>query len=202
MSLWSNDHVVLINLICSLLIHSLGHTGCRGRVNSAPDLTFSPLPNLPSGAPSNCPVLRTQVKRGGVWTQTKQSVFWPISTKKTEAGKLHSGIFLKELKLTFQGAGHSLPGMTQYQGKVWCPPFYSSILPRGMRTKHPRLQTECWACKRGRGIWARHLAAVGQGHLALSGHSHTETSFGVYTPNPIWLSHMRCLSVGIEALSF
>lgn len=118
-----------LTLSVALLIHSLGHTGCRGRVNTAPDFTFSPLLNLPSGAPSNCPAARTQVKSGGVWTQTKQSVFWPISTKKREAGKLHSEIFLKEAKQTLKGTGHILPGMTQHWRKVWhhpltCPWFF------------------------------------------------------------------------------
>lgn len=129
-----------LTLSVALLIHSLGHTGCRGRVNTAPDFTFSPLLNLPSGAPSNCPAARTQVKSGGVWTQTKQSVFWPISTKKREAGKLHSEIFLKEAKQTLKGTGHILPGMTQHWRKVWHPPQHalgSSILPTDMRNQAP-----------------------------------------------------------------
>ena len=89
---------MLINLICVLLIHPLGHTDCRGRVNIAPDLTFSPLPNLPSGTPSNCPAPRTQGKRGRVETQTKQGVFPPVSSQGRAADRLHSGVFLKEGK--------------------------------------------------------------------------------------------------------
>ena len=91
---------MLINLICTLLIHPLGHTDCRGRVNIAPDLTFSPLPNLPLGTPSNCPAPKAQVKRGRVETQTKQVIFPPLSSQRREADRLHAGVFLKEGKLT------------------------------------------------------------------------------------------------------
>ena len=100
---------MLINLICTLLIHPLGHTDCRGRVNIAPDLTFSPLPNLPSGTPSNCPALRTQMKCGRVETQTKQEVFPPVSSQGRAADRLHSGVFLKEGKLTLTSVSASPP---------------------------------------------------------------------------------------------
>lgn len=93
-------HVVLINLICSLLIHSLGHTGCRGRVNTAQTLPFHLflifLPGLLATVLPQEPKVISRV----VWIQTKQLVFWPISTKEREAERLHSGIFLKEVKLT------------------------------------------------------------------------------------------------------